>query len=307
MRGSVASSVKKEPRAMLADILVTGVPLGCLYALVAVGYNILYRPTNVFNFAQGDLVMLGALLISSFLTHPHFTWPLALIAVMGCVGAVALVEEYVAVAPILRRASDGVAWVITTLAVSLIIVNIVGKYWGVDPVFVPAPWPLSADPTTIGGVQISSYQVALVVVTFALVAIVEALYKTRMGKAILAIAENRDAALLRGINPAALSRWSFFVGGALAAATGYLAAPLIPMSPALGVAFLVKGFAAAALGGLGSNKGALIAGLIIGVTEATGSAFISAGYQQTVILGVVLAILLVRPQGLFGNASGRSV
>src|ERR1700732_3698101 len=105
MRGSVASSVKKEPRAMLADILVSGVPLGCLYALVAVGYNILYRPTNVFNFAQGDLVMLGALLISSFLTSQHYAWPLAMIAVMAIVGAIALAEEVVAVAPILRRAS----------------------------------------------------------------------------------------------------------------------------------------------------------------------------------------------------------
>jgi branched-chain amino acid transport system permease protein len=292
---------------VIADILVSGVPLGCLYALVAVGYNILYRPTNVFNFAQGDLVMLGALLISSFLTSQHYAWPLALIAVMAIVGAIALAEEVVAVAPILRRASDGVAWVITTLAVSLIIVNIVGKYWGVDPVFVAAPWPLSADPQTIGGVQVSSYQVALVLVTLAIVAVVEAMYRTRTGRAILAVAENRDAALLRGINPAALSRWSFFVGGALAAATGYLAAPLIPMSPSLGVAFLVKGFAAAALGGLGSNKGALIAGVIIGVTEATGSEFFSAGYQQTVILAVVLAILLVRPQGLFGNASARTV
>lgn len=292
---------------MIADILVTGVPLGCLYALVAVGYNILYRPTNVFNFAQGDLVMLGALIVASFLARPGVSWPLALLAAMAFVGALALVEEYVAVAPILKRASDGVAWVITTLAVSLIIANVVGKYWGVDPVFVPAPWPLSADPTKIAGILVSSYQIALVLATVAIVASIEALYRTRTGKAILAVAENRDAALLRGVNPAALSRWSFFLGGALAAATGYLAAPLIPTSPALGVAFLVKGFAAAALGGLGSNKGALVAGVIIGVTEATGSEFLSAGYQQTVILVVVLALLLVRPQGLFGHAGARAV
>src|SRR5260370_4144626 len=200
---------------MIGDILVTGVPLGCLYALVAVGYNILYRPTNVFNFAQGDRGMLGALIAASFLARPGVAWPLALLAAMAIVGALALVEEFVAVAPILRRGSDGVAWVITTLAVSLIIANVVGKYWGVDPVFVPAPWPLSTDPPTLGGVQVSSYQIALVFVTLAIVAIVEALYKTRIGKAILAVAENRDAALLRGVNPALLSRWSFFVGGAL--------------------------------------------------------------------------------------------
>ena len=101
--------------------------------------------------------------------------------------------------PILRRASDGVAWVITTLAVSLIIVNIVGKYWGVDPVFVAAPWPLSADPQTIAGVQVSSYQIALVLITLAIVASVEATYRTRTGRAILAVAENRDAACAASI------------------------------------------------------------------------------------------------------------
>ncbi|MGO9769803.1 MAG: branched-chain amino acid ABC transporter permease [Roseiarcus sp.] len=291
---------------MIADILVSGVPLGCLYALVAVSYNILYRPTNVFNFAQGDLVTIGALLTASFLNR-SLVWPLALLAAAAIVGAIALLEEVVAVSPILRRSPGGGAWVITTLAFSLILTNLVGKYWGMDPVFVSAPWPLSADPFTIHGVQISSYQIALVAISAAIVLAVEALYRTRTGKAIMAVAENRDAALLRGVDPSALSRWSFIAGGALAAATGYLAAPLIPASPALGVALLVKGFAAAALGGLGNNKGALIAGLIIGVTEATGSAYFTAGYQQTIILVVVLAILLIRPQGLFGAAGARAV
>jgi branched-chain amino acid transport system permease protein len=291
---------------MIADILVSGVPLGCLYALVAVSYNILYRPTNVFNFAQGDLVTIGALLTASFLNR-SLVWPLALLAAAAIVGAIALLEEVVAVSPILRRSPGGGAWVITTLAFSLILTNLVGKYWGMDPVFVSAPWPLSADPFTIHGVQISSYQIALVAISAAIVLAVEAISRTRTGKAIMAVAENRDAALLRGVDPSALSRWSFIAGGALAAATGYLAAPLIPASPALGVALLVKGFAAAALGGLGNNKGALIAGLIIGVTEATGSAYFTAGYQQTIILVVVLAILLIRPQGLFGAAGARVV
>jgi branched-chain amino acid transport system permease protein len=292
---------------VISDILISGVPLGCLYGLVAVSYNILYRPTNVFNFAQGDFVMLGALLIAGFLSKQHMGWLVALAGTMAVVGAISILEEAVAVAPVLKRASDSSSWIITTLAISLIINNVVGKYYGSDPVFVPAPWPLSSDIRPLFGIQISTYQLAVVIVSVAVVGLVEALYATRTGRAIRAIAENRDAALLRGINPAALSRWSWFVGGMLAAATGYFAAPLVPMSPALGLAFLVKGFAAAAVGGLGSNKGALIAGIIIGVTEQAGTAFFSAGYQQTVILVMVLLILLVRPQGLYGNASARAV
>jgi len=291
----------------ISDILVTGLPVGCLYGLIAASYNILYRPTNVFNFAQGDFVMLGALLVATFQAHSHVAWFLALVGAMAVVGVLSMVEETVAVAPILRRNNGGSSWIITTLAVSLIISNVVGKYYGTDPVFVPAPWPLSTDMRSMFGLQVSTYQIALVIVSLIAVGIVEALYETRTGRAIRAVAEDRDAALLRGINPALLSRWSWFAGGVLASATGALAAPLVPMSPALGFAFLIKGFAAAAVGGLGSNKGGLIAGIIIGITEQTGTAFFSANYQQVIILGVVLIILLMRPDGLYGNAHARAV
>src|SRR5258708_3213144 len=173
---------------MIADILVSGVPLGCLYALVAVSYNILYRPTNVFNFAQGDLVMLGALITASLLGRGGIVWPLALLAAIAVVGLTALVEEIVAVSPILRRSSHGVAWVITTLAFSLIVTNLVGKYWGADPIFASAPWPLSTDPITVYGVQVSTYQIALVAITAVNFFVVGMRYCSRNRKANLSVA-----------------------------------------------------------------------------------------------------------------------
>ena len=289
----------------IADILSSGLPIGCLYALVAVSFNILYRPTKVFNFAQGDMVMVGAMTAATLLGFKWAPWPIAVLLAMLLVGALCLVEEQIAVRPVLERAGN--TWVITTLAVALIIDNLVGKIWGADPLIVPAPFGLSTEPISILGLQISSYQLALIVLTFVLVGLVEALYSTRTGKAIKAIAEHRDAAVLRGIDPIFINRCSFFVGGCFAALTGYLASPLIYASTAMASGLLLKGFAAAAVGGVGSSFGALVAGLVIGIAEATGAELLSAGYQQAVVLAVALALLLARPAGLFGHTQSRTV
>jgi branched-chain amino acid transport system permease protein len=249
--------------------------------------------------------MLGAMFGASLLgTLPWYA--AALVAMVG-VGAIALLEERIAVAPILRRSATGTGWVITTLAFSLVIANLVGWVWGPDPLVVKPPPPFSMDMFELAGARFSSYHVMLVVLTALLVLGVERFYRTRAGKAVLAVAEDREAALLRGINPDRLSRWSFVLGGAFAALTGLLAAPLLYASTGLGPALLLKGFEAAALGGIGNNRGALLAGYILGLAEATGAVVLSPGYQETVTFVLVLALLLIRPQGLFGKPEARTV
>ena len=289
------------------DTLAHGLVAGSLYALVAVSFNILYRPSNVFNFAQGELVMLGAMLFASATSLAGLPWVVAFIVTLVAVGLICLVEERIAVAPILARAQTGTAWVITTLAVSLIIANLVGRVWGPDPILVKPPAPLSMDSLDIAGLRLSSYEIALMLVTVLLVVVVEAAYRTLQGKAVMAVAEDREAALMRGIDPGKLGRWSFFIGGAFAAMTGIIAAPILYASTSLGPDLLLKGFAAAAVGSIGNNRGALLAGYIIGLTEASGAALLSPGYQEAVIFIVVLAVLLLRPEGLFGHPSARTV
>ncbi|MFO1081460.1 MAG: branched-chain amino acid ABC transporter permease [Reyranellaceae bacterium] len=289
------------------DLVVGGLTAGSLYALVAMGFNILYRPTNVFNFAQGDLVMLGAMLGATLMTMAGLPWIVGAVLAMLGVGLLAFVEQRIAVAPVLRRSATGHGWVITTLAVSMIFANVVGLIWGPDPIAVRPPAPFSTDTVELLGANVSSYQIALVVVTVLLVLGVEAFYGTRAGKAVLAVAEDRDAALLRGIDPDRLAGWSFFLGGGVAALTGVLAAPLLYASTGLGPALLLKGFAAAAVGGIGNNRGALIAGYVIGLAEALAAALLSPGYQLAATFAVTLAILLVRPHGLFGRPEARSV
>jgi branched-chain amino acid transport system permease protein len=292
---------------MWIDVIVSGLTAGSLYCLVAVGFNILYRPTKVFNFAQGDLVMVGSMASALLMTQLHWPWVAAFAAAAAVVALLALLEERVAVAPVLRRSSSGTAWIITTLAVAMIMTNLVGKIWGADPIVVPAPAPLSNDTLAWGGINISSYQIALIVLTLLLVIVVEKLYGSLWGKATLAVAEDRDAALLRGIDPVSISRWSFALGGAFAALTGALASPVLSASTTLGGMLLLKGFAAAAIGGLGSNRGALVAGYAIGLTEAASALLLSPGYHNAVMLVLVLAILLARPGGLFSSLEARTV
>jgi branched-chain amino acid transport system permease protein len=292
---------------MWLDTIVSGLTAGNLYCLVAMGFNILYRPTKVFNFAQGDLVMLGAMASAILISQFDWPWYAGLLAAMVAVALLALIEEHIAVAPVLKRSMSGTGWIITTLAVSMIIGNLVGKVWGSDPIVVPAPAPLSNDVLPIDGVSISSYQIALFVLTLLIVFGVERVYRSLWGKAAIAVAEDRDAALLRGIDPRAIARWSFFFGGALAALSGFLAVPVLNASTALGTVILLKGFAAAAIGGLGSNRGALIAGYLIGLTEAACALLLSPGYQNGVMLLLVLLILLARPGGLFSSLEARTV
>ncbi len=292
---------------MYLQVLLNGITAGSLYALVAVGYNVLYRPTNVFNFAQGDFVMVGAMVGATVATLHGQSWIVALAAAAVVVGVLAGVEQRIAVRPILRRSSSSHAWIISTLAVSLIIANLVGHIWGPDPIRLSPPAPLSMRTFEILGFRASSYQLTLIVATIVIVFAIERFYASRRGRAILAVAEDRDAALLRGIDPERLSFWSFVLGGMLAAATGVLAAPMLYASVGLAPLVLIKGFEAAAIGGIGNNKGALLAGYILGIAEALGAVLLSPGYQQATTFALMLAILLVRPQGLLGKAEARYV
>lgn len=292
---------------MHVNVIVDGLTLGSIYALVAISFNILYRPSNVFNFAQGQAVMLGAMLGALGLSSWGLPWIVNAVGVMAAIGALCLAIERVAVRPVLSRSAKSETWIITTLAVSLILSDVAGKIWSDEPRQVPAPPGLSLRERTLGSLSFSSYDIFLVIFTIVLVAIIERLYRTRTGRAVMAVAEDRDAARLRGIDPNRLTRVSFFVGGGLAGLAGLMAAPMILASTALGPLLLIKGFAAAALGGIGSNKGALVAGYLVGLVESVAASLLEPGYQSTMIFAVMLAVLMVRPTGLFGVGVGRTV
>jgi branched-chain amino acid transport system permease protein len=291
---------------MDADVIVQGLTAASIYVLAGVGINVLYRPTNVFSFAQGDLMMLGAMLCAGMLFGGRMPWYAAAGATALIAGALGVLVNAVSVSPFLSRTS-GVGWIISTLAVSLILEDLAGKAFGPDPRLVPPPPPLTTEAHQIGPFDISSYQAGLIGITVLIVIATEIVYRSRAGKAVLAIAEDREASLLRGINPRRLSHYSFFFAGLLAGVAGILAAPVLYASIALGPMLLLKGFETVAVGGIGSNRGAVVAGVIIGMVEAIGGALFSPAYQDATTLAVVLLILLLRPQGIATSRSIRAV
>ncbi|MFC9971142.1 branched-chain amino acid ABC transporter permease [Spirillospora sp. NPDC127200] len=291
---------------MVTDILVAGLVFGSLYGLVAMGFNVLHRPTNVVNFAQGELIMIGAMLMAAT-PIGGLPWGVAVVCVMAVVAVVTLAEERVAVTPVLRRSSHAVGWVITTLAFSLLVAEAAGRLWTDQPSAVAPPWPLSLDVNHVAGFRFSSYQVGVVAVAVAVVLLLGLLDRSRLGTALRAVAADRDGARLRGIDPTALTRRSFLLGGALAGLTGVLAAPLLLASVTMGLGLLIKGFAALAVGGIGDNRGVLVAGWALGTVEAAGAAYASPGSQSVVLFAAMLLILLVRPNGLRGLAVQRHV
>jgi branched-chain amino acid transport system permease protein len=290
------------------DALVTGLTAGSIYALVGVSVNVVYRPTNVFNLAQGDLVMVGALVCASALAAVAIPWYLAALLSMLVVGIIAFATDLIAVAPILSRPrGDRHGWLVTTLAIGLIIEDVVGKAVGPDPKRIPPPPPLSLEAHHLGPLTISTYQIGLIVAVALIVAGLEAFYATRTGRAIMAVAEDREASLLRGIDPRRLARLSFFVSGVVAALAGILAGPIFYASVGLGSSLLIRGFEAAAIGGIGSDRGTIVAGLLLGAVEVAASALLAPGYQDAATLVFALTILLARPQGLFGQTRLRAV
>lgn len=289
------------------DVLVQGFVFGSIFALIGCGFNVLYRPTRVFNFAQGDLVMIGAMIAAVFTTVLHGPWVLGLLMSVVVVAAAALLEDRVAVTPILRRSSTSAIWIITTLAFSIVAENIVGKVWGPNSRPVALPPGLSLSTHNLDGALISSFDIAVVVITLVLIIGLELLGKTKYGRGVAAVAEDRDAAMLRGINPTVLTAWSFALGGGLAGLTGLLVGPLLLAGTGLGPQLLLSGFEAAALGGIGSNRGSLLAGYAIGLVQAMGSALFAPGYQSLASYLLLLVVLLVRPVGLFGRAEVRDV
>lgn len=292
----------------ISDILVPALGIGALYALIGISFNLIFAPGGTFNFAQGQIVMLGGLLAYTF--TGELGWPLAaaFLAVLAIGGGIALAEERIAVWPALRRDPHGTGWVLSTLAVFTIIQNLAIVNWGTTPRNVESYPGLSISRHDVLGLEIAPFFVGMVLIAVAVTIGLQIFFRrAKLGRAITAVAQDRDAAALRGVNVRRVISIGFIMGGALAAVTGMLAAPFTLATVTVGLTFTFRGFTAAALGGMGSNTGALVAGLLLGLIEQMTLRYWQGGYVNFVILTVLLALLLIRPAGLFGQAVVRRV
>ena len=283
--------------APLLQYLISGLTSGAIYALIALGFGIIYNTTTIINFAQGEMVMLGALSAIS-IYHLVPSLPVAFVGGVAAVALVGLVLERLALRPV--RDPSPLTLIIITVGAAVLIKGVAMLLWGKEAYPLP---PFSGNvPFHLGEATILPQNLWVLGLTVVLVAALEAFFRlTLVGKAMRACSYNPRAARLVGIAAGRMVQLSFGVSAALGAGAGILIAPLTLGVYDMGTMLGLKGFSAAIIGGLGSLLGGVLGGLILGVAEALASGLISSGYRDAVAFLLLLIVLFVRPQGVVGG------
>jgi branched-chain amino acid transport system permease protein len=281
--------------------LVNGLTLGSLYALVAIGLALVVGVLRLINFAHGELFMIGSYVF--FVARLDGAAPYWLAGVVTVAGMAAL--GYLFERAVIERVLDK-SWrvqLIATLAISVVIVNAFILLWGLNPKMAPTAY--SSRFVDLGVVRIAEQRALVFVVAplaFALFTVF--LQRTRTGRAMRAISQNREACLVVGVDPHRIAGITFAISAGLAGLASVLVVPLYAVFPTMGTVLTFKALAAVIMGGFGQVKGALLASYVIGVCEALASGFVSSALADLVVFGVMVVTLLVRPQGLFGRRIG---
>jgi branched-chain amino acid transport system permease protein len=284
---------------------VAGVSLGCVYALVALGFVLIYKATETVNFAQGDLMMLGAffaLTASVMLKWPYWATILFAVLVMAAVG---MLTERLVLRPVLGQPAFTV--VMITIGVGYVVRGVVTMVpgWGTDTYQIPTPF--SEDVLRAGGVVLPVQQLMVIAMTAALCAVLYGFFRySKLGVAMQATSQNQLAAYYMGIPVRRVNMLIWGLSASVAAFAGILLAPATFVHSNMGFIGL-KAFPAAVVGGFGSVPGAIVGGLIIGVVEALAGYYLPEGFKDVAAYVVVLVVLIVRPSGIFGETGRKKV
>lgn len=282
--------------------LINGISLGSVYAIIALGYTMVYGIAKMLNFAHGDVIMIGAYVVLTLMTGAGVNPLLAVVISMAVCTVLGIVIEKVAYKP-LRNAASPLAVLITAIGVSYLLQNVALLIFGADTKsfvkVVDIPTVSLADgQLTITGITIATI-VACVVIMCGLTLFVN---KTKPGRAMQAVSEDRGAAQLMGVNVNATISLTFAIGSGLAAIAGVLLCSAYPsLTPYTGAMPGIKAFVAAVFGGIGSIPGAMIGGILLGIIEILGKAYISSQVADAIVFAVLIVVLLVKPTGLFGE------
>ncbi len=284
--------------------LVNGLTVGSLYALIALGYTMIYGVLKIINFAHGDILMLGTFIGLIFAKMGLGFIPALLVAMLITAG-IGLLVERVAYRPV--RTADKLIALLSALGVSIFLVNFAQLVWGTQTHSFPVN--ISGKPIQLWGIYISVLQIWILGISLVLMAILHYFVNhTRTGVRMRATAYHIDCARLMGINVDQIISATFAVGSALAAAAGMLIGVYYDaVYPVMGYTAWLKAFTAAVLGGIGSIPGAMFGGLLLGVLENEAAAYLSAGYKDAIAFALLILILLVRPAGLLGKNEQQKV
>ena len=279
--------------------LINGISLGSVYAIIALGYTMVYGIAKMLNFAHGDVIMVGGYV--AFCTNYYLGWhalPSILLAVIVCT-LLGIIIERLAYKPL--RSAGSLAVLITAIGVSYFLQNAALLIWSSNPKSFPNM--LGSTSFNIGGATITSTAlITIVVCVVIMIALTLFTSKTKMGKAMRAVSEDKGAAQLMGINVNGTISLTFAIGSGLAAIAGVLLCSAYPtLMPTTGSMPGIKAFTAAVFGGIGSIPGAMIGGILLGIIEIFAKAYISTQLSDAIVFAVLIVILIVKPTGLLGK------
>jgi branched-chain amino acid transport system permease protein len=289
---------------LLTSAVISGLGLGSMYGLIALGFHVTYVVSNTVNFSQGSAMMLGAVLGYTFAVTLGWPLPLAAITALAACALVGALIERTLVRPFAERGSN--AWLMATVAGGIVLDNLVLFTFGKEPRGFPSV--LAMKPVQIFGAGVYPLQLVIPVAGIAIAILLQVVFsRTRLGKSLLAVVQNPDAAKLMGIDVRLAVTVSFMISTALAGLAGLLIAPLFSVHSDMGTLFGIKAFAVAILGGITSASGVMLAGLAYGLIEALVTAFLGSVYTQIVVFSVVILALAFMPNGLLGRAAVNKV
>lgn len=280
------------------QVLFQGLALGSIYALVALGFVLIIRATNVVNFAQGDFAMLGAYLMAASLGNLGLPYPLAFVLALAGMAVFGIIFNYGVYYPLRQRGFLPV--LISTLGASIFLQNTVLAIFGAQPR--PLPKVIDIEGFNIGGVFLDSQYLVILGVTMVCVVFQYFLFEhTLLGKKLQATSQDKDMARLLGIPVAWMIAFTFIYSATLGGLAGVLVAPILFVSIGMGSIIALKAFAATIIGGFGDVKGAIAGGLFIGVIESFAAYYISVPYKDAYAFLMLFLVLIFRPQGFFGE------
>ena len=284
------------------DLVVVGLSIGMVYALVALGISFIYSGLDIVHFAHGEIYMLGAFIGVALFKHTGLSYPMLLIASMVLTGLLGVAIERLFYRRLTRAGGGytfaGMGMIICGFGMSIVLQNVAYLIWGAKPL----PFPVSFGmPLEIGELTLPRSYIWIVGAALILMAALHLfLKKTRLGLAARAVAHNKEIAYLMGINVPMMISVLFGIGCALAAAAGVLVGPINYVQVLMGIGILIKAFAAAVIGGFGNLPGAVLGGLLVGVTESLGAGYLSGSYKDIYAFILLIFVLMVRPSGILG-------
>ncbi|RPI58079.1 MAG: branched-chain amino acid ABC transporter permease [Chloroflexi bacterium] len=283
--------------------LLNGLAAGSIYALVAVGYNMVYGILELINFAHGDIYMFGTFIALTLLAT---VLPVPVAILLACLagGLIGMLVERVAYRPV--RNAQRVVPMISAVGAALVLRNGAQLIWGTETMPFPQLFPTQM--VQVGNVQVNTLQIIILVLALSLTGVFALIVrKTKLGKATRSVAQDIPASKLMGIEVNRIIKFVYFAGGFFGVAGGILFAMYYAVWIGMGFLGTMKAWIACVIGGIGSLKGAFIGGLLLGVTEALISGFISSAYRDAISYGLVMIVLVVRPMGIFGRQIAEKV